>query len=178
MTGRTIFKSSIVAVVFMACILSRRAAHADAITTFDPSLAGTWTLVAADVQHPDGSRERDYGSDPKGLLLIDAQGHYSLQIFKAELRPFASNDKGKGTVAEYKAVVMGSSTHFGSISVDRSAGTLTFHIQSASFPNWDGTQQTRQYEFKGGELSYHVSPRPNGDSPISVWRRLDSTVQN
>jgi hypothetical protein len=27
---------------------------------------------------------RDYGAAPKGLLLIDAQGHYSLQIFKAE----------------------------------------------------------------------------------------------
>jgi hypothetical protein len=47
------------------------------------SLAGTWTLVAADVLHADGTRGPDYGAAPKGLLLIDAQGHYSLQIFKA-----------------------------------------------------------------------------------------------
>lgn len=68
---------------------------ADAIA-FDPSLVGTWTLVAADAQHPDGSRASDYGVAPKGLLLIDAQGHYSLQIFKAERPQFASGDKGEG----------------------------------------------------------------------------------
>lgn len=176
MVRRIIFKSGILAFVVPACILSGCAAHADTAAPFDPSLAGTWTLVAADVQHPDGSREHDYGADPKGLLLIDTQGHYSLQIFRSERRPFASDDKAKATAAEYKAAVMGSSTHFGSISVDRSAGTLTFHIQNASFPNWEGTQQTRHYEFKGGELSYRVTPRPNGDIPISVWRRLGGSA--
>ena len=40
---------------------------------------GTWTLVAADVLHADGTRGRDYGAAPKGLLLNDAQGHYSAE---------------------------------------------------------------------------------------------------
>ncbi|WP_051126102.1 lipocalin-like domain-containing protein [Pandoraea sp. SD6-2] len=147
-------------------------ARADAIAV-EPSLVGTWTLLAADVQHPDGSRDRDYGAAPTGLLFIDAQGHYSLQIFKTERPQFASGDKGAGTAAEYKAAVMGSSTHFGTISVDPVGGTLTFHVQKASFPNWEGEQQKRSYELKGGELSYRVVPRPNGDVPISVWRRLN-----
>jgi hypothetical protein len=43
------------------------------------SLAGSWTLVAADVLHADGTRGRDYGAAPKGLLLNDAQGHYSAE---------------------------------------------------------------------------------------------------
>ncbi|NUU02722.1 lipocalin-like domain-containing protein [Herbaspirillum robiniae] len=140
---------------------------------FDPALTGTWTLVAADVQHPDGSRGRDYGAAPKGLLLIDARGRYSLQIFKAERPRFASPDKGAATADEYKAAVMGSSTHFGTISVDTAAGTLVFHIQNASFPNWEGEQQKRNYTLQGGELSYRVTPRPNGDVPISVWKHLD-----
>jgi hypothetical protein len=152
-------------------------AHADA-TTFDPSLSGTWTLVAADVQHPDGSRDRDYGANPRGLLMIDAQGHYSLQIFKSERQPFESGDKGKGTTAEYKTAVMGSSTHFGTITVDRPHQTLTFNIQSASFPNWEQTQQTRHYQLENGELSYRVTARPNGDIPISVWRRTESASQS
>lgn len=151
-------------------------AHAEA-STFDPSLSGTWTLVAADVQHRDGSRDRDYGADPKGLLIIDTQGHYSLQIFKSERQPFASNDKGKGTAAEYKTAVMGSSTHFGTITVDRPNQTLTFNIQNASFPNWEQTQQTRHYQLENGELSYRVTARPNGDIPISVWRRTESASQ-
>ncbi|RKP46334.1 lipocalin-like domain-containing protein [Trinickia fusca] len=172
MNGLTIFKRVTAGTVFSACTLFASFAHADA-TGVEPSLTGTWTLVAADVQHPDGSRTRDYGAAPKGLLLIDAQGHYSLQIFKVERAQFASGDKGSGTPAEYKAAVMGSSTHFGTISVDPVGGILTFHIQNASFPNWEGEVQKRSYELKGGELSYRVAPRPNGDVPISVWRRLD-----
>jgi len=135
-------------------------------------LVGTWTLVAADVLHPDGTRTRDYGVAPKGLLLIDAQEHYSLQIFKAERPRFVSGEKLTGTPAEYEAAVMGSSTHFGTINVDAAAGTLTFHIEKASFPNWEGAQQQRRYELNGDELSYRVPPRPDGNTPISVWRRL------
>jgi hypothetical protein len=135
-------------------------------------LAGTWTLVAADVIRADGTQARDYGAAPKGLLLIDAEGRYSLQIFKSERLRFGSGDKVAGTEAEYKAAVLGSSTHFGSISVDASAGTLTFKIEAASFPNWEGGAQTRRFELKGDELSYRVPPRPNGDVPVSVWRRV------
>lgn len=135
-------------------------------------LAGTWTLVAADVVHPDGSRGRDYGAAPKGLLLIDDEGHYSLQIFKSERPRFESGDKLAGTEAEYKAAVLGASTHFGTIRVDPAASTLTFEIDAASYPNWEGAAQTRRYELNGDELSYRVPPRPNGDVPISVWRRL------
>ncbi|MBN3845621.1 MULTISPECIES: lipocalin-like domain-containing protein [Burkholderiaceae] len=172
MRRQIILKRGIPVAVLSVCLLWTAVARADA-TAFDPSLVGTWTLVAADVQHPDGSRASDYGAAPKGLLLIDAQGHYSLQIFKAERPQFASGDKGAGTPTEYKAAVMGSSTHFGTISVDQAGGTLTFHIQNASFPNWEGAQQKRSYELKDGKLSYRVTPRPNGDIPISIWQRLN-----
>ena len=77
-----------------------------------------------------------------------------------------------GTPAEYEAAVLGSSTHFGTINVDPIGGTLTFHIESASFPNGEGAQQQRHYELKDDVLTYRVPPRPNGDTPVSVWRRL------
>lgn len=137
-----------------------------------PQLAGTWTLAAADVIHPDGTREHDYGAAPKGLLMIDPQGRYSLQIFKSERPKFASGDRAKGTPAEYEAAVLGSSTHFGTLTADPSAHVLTFSVDAASFPNQDGSVQKRSYELKGDELSYRVAARPNGDVPISVWRRV------
>lgn len=152
----------------MAC-LAAVPARADSAAS---PLAETWTLLAADVVHADGTRGRDYGSAPKGLLLIDRDGRYSLQIFKSERPRFAGGDKAAGTEAEYRAAVLGSSTHYGTLSVDPAAGTLTFRIEAASFPNWEGTTQTRTYELKGDELSYRVPPRPNGDTPISVWQRL------
>lgn len=171
MYSRPLLKNSFIAIAVYGSLLLSSVARADEAAT--PSLAGTWTLVAADVQHPDGSRARDYGAAPNGLLLIDAQNRYSLQIFKSERPHFASGDKRTGTAGEYEAAVMGSSTHFGTISVDPGSNTLTFHIQNASFPNWEGEQQKRSYELQGDVLSYRVSPRPNGDIPISIWRRLN-----
>lgn len=135
-------------------------------------LAGTWTLVAADVLHPDGSRASDFGEAPKGLLLVDRQGHYSLQIFRSDRPHFSSGDKAHGSDSEYKAAVMGSSTHYGTLSMDANKGLLVFQIEGASYPNWEGQAQSRQYELKGDELSYRVPARPDGNVPLSVWRRI------
>lgn len=136
-------------------------------------LAGSWTLVAADVLHADGSRGRDYGAAPLGRLLVDAHGRYSLQIFKSERPRFASADKAQGTGSEFEAAVLGASTHYGLVSVDAARHLLTFRIEGASFPNWEGTLQQRQFALTGDELMYQVPPRPNGDIPLSVWRRLE-----
>ena len=168
----TTLKAGIIGMALVATLITSSASRADSSPAVSP-LAGTWTLVAADVVHADGSRARDYGAAPKGLLLIDAAGHYSLQIFKSERPRFAAADKLAGTDGEYRAAVLGSSTHYGTVIIDATAGTLTFKIEAASFPNWDGVAQTRRYELKGDELSYRVPARPNGDTPISVWRRLN-----
>jgi len=158
----------------MTCLLSALAwssGAAAADSHGDLSLAGTWTLVAADVLHPDGSRGHDYGDAPKGQLLIDRVGHYSLQIFRADRPRFANPDKAKGTAQEFQAAVLGASTHFGTIAIE--ANQLVFHMEGASFPNWDGQEQRRTFELHGDTLSYRVPARPNGDVPVSVWRRVD-----
>ena len=142
-------------------------------TRGDPPLAGTWTLVAADVLHPDGSRSHDYGDAPKGLLLIDRTGHYSLQIFRVDRPRFANPDKAKASAQEYRAAVLGASTHFGTVAIEPGRHQLVFHIEGASFPNWEGQEQRRAYELRGDTLSYRVPPHPDGNVPISVWRRID-----
>ena len=136
------------------------------------ALAGSWTLVAADLLHPDGSRTRDYGAAPSGSLLIDADGRYGVQIYKAERPLFASGDKKTGTAAEFEAAAMGSSTHFGRVAIDAAAHTLVYTIEHSAFKNWEGTQQRRVYTLVGDELSYQVPARPDGLIPLSVWRRV------
>lgn len=152
-------------------IVAAHVAYADQKHEASP-LVGTWTLVAADVLRPDGTRARDYGDNPQGLLFIDANGRYSLQIFSASRPRFAAGDKARGTDAEYRAAVMGSSTHFGTISVDAANRAFVLTVERASYPNQEGTPQKRTYELRGDELSYKVAPRPDGSIPISVWRRL------
>lgn len=136
------------------------------------ALKGVWTLVAADVRRPDGSVGQDYGDAPAGRLTIDADGRYALQIFDSSRPRFASGDRANGTPGEYRGTVMGLSTHYGVLEIDPAAGTLTFNIEQASYANWNGTTQHRQYELDGDQLTYRVPPRPDGGVPISIWRRV------
>lgn len=137
-----------------------------------PSLAGTWTLVAADVRHTDGSVTRDLGAAPKGMMLIDVEGRYQVQIYKAERPRFASPDKTKGTPAELHAAVMGASCHFGTVRVDAARQLLIYRIEGAAFPNWEGTVQERPFVLQGDELRYDGVRRADGGIPITVWRRM------
>lgn len=158
---------ALAAVAPAAAIASRTAARAAT-----SSLAGTWTLVAADRRLPDGSVTRDYGAAPKGRLMIDEVGRYALQIFRAERPDFAAGDKVRGTPSEMRAAVLGSSTHFGALTVDWAAQTLRFAIEDSSFPNWRGQVQTRSFTLRDELLRWEVPPRPDGAVPISTWRRL------
>jgi hypothetical protein len=148
------------------------AAFASPPESSEPSLAGTWTLVAADDLKPDGTRAPAYGPNPQGLLIIEKDGRYALQIYRSDRAKFASGNKRQGTPEEYQAATLAMSTHYGTCAVDFKAGTLTFHIERAGFANWDGTDQKRPFELKGDELSYRVPATPDGTIPISVWRRV------
>src|SRR6185295_7979413 len=85
---------------------SLSAAHREArLEPSGASLAGTWTLVAVDNILADGRRIQPYGPHPDGLLMLDAGGRYSVQIFRPDRARFAANDKGKGTPEENQATV-------------------------------------------------------------------------
>jgi hypothetical protein len=157
----------------LVAILAGMAARDAHVPTRGFPLQGTWTLIAADKVLPDGKTAPDYGEKPKGRLVVDAKGRYSLQILKSERLRFASNSKADGSADELRSAVMGSSTHYGTLTFDEPAGVLVFSIEGSSFPNWEGTTQRRQYTLDGAELRYRVPPRPDGSIPVSVWQRLD-----
>ena len=87
-------------------------------------LVGTWTPVSVDA----------YGPNPKGSLIFDANGRYSLQLMKPNLPKYQSNNRTQGSPAEYKITVEGILSHFGTYSV--SGTDLIYHIEASSFPNW------------------------------------------
>jgi Lipocalin-like domain len=143
-----------------------------AATAQPDSIVGTWKLIAADKLLPDGTRAADYGAEPHGLVIFTADGYYTVEIYRADRTKFSSGDRLKGTPDEYKEAFLGMSVHFGRYTVDPSTHTISFIIDRASFPNWDGATQVRSYELKGDELSWKVPPRPDGSVPITVLRRV------
>lgn len=140
-----------------------------------PDLAGTWVMDSAYEVLADGQRTTNYGAHPLGLLIIDKAGRYSLQIFRRDRPTFAAGDKARGTAEEFRAAALGSSTHFGRLRIDAAARQLTFDIEGASFPNWEGRRQVRDYVLQDGLLRYAVpaSASGNGTTAYSIWRRLD-----
>ncbi|MFZ6744035.1 lipocalin-like domain-containing protein [Undibacterium sp. JH2W] len=137
-------------------------------------LTGTWTLVAAPEIHADGSRGETFGEHPQGLLIIDDSGRYSLQIYKSGRNKFAAGDKRKGTDAEFRAAALDTSSHYGRCFIDTERNVMVFRIEHASFPNWDGSEQARQFELKANELTYRVpaSASGNGTTAISSWKKI------
>jgi hypothetical protein len=136
-------------------------------------LVGTWTLVLVDNVLPDGSRVHLYGPTPSGLLMFDAGGRYSLQIMSEGRPPFAAKDKSRGTADEYRAAVQGSNAHFGTYAIDQAVRTITFRIEHASFPNWEGTAQERSFSLVGDRLKYTVPAPTTGGGAVGEveWRR-------
>jgi hypothetical protein len=138
-------------------------------------LIGTWALVSVDNILADGRRVEPYGSNPVGMLTFDAGDRYSVLIFRPGRARFLSNDKSRGTPEENQATVQGTNSHFGRYTVDSGQRLLTFRIDHASFPNWEGTEQRRSFELKDGVLRYTVSTTTTGGTEVGevTWRRLD-----
>ncbi|MDB5148561.1 MAG: lipocalin-like protein [Mucilaginibacter sp.] len=136
------------------------------------SLTGTYELVAVDNIAADGSRIHLYGDSPKGILIFDAKGDYTLQIYSEGRPKFAAGDKSKGTDEENKAAVKGCNAHYGTYKIE--GGNIIFNIEHASFPNWEGTQQKRTFTISGGVFKYTV-PAPTTGGAVTgevVWRKL------
>ena len=80
-------------------------------------LVGTWTLLLSDGVKADGTHVPEFGPNPSGTLMFSPNGHYSLEIMRANLPKFASNNRDKVTTDESKAVVQGTLAHFGTYQV-------------------------------------------------------------
>ena len=162
------------ALVLLAIAAAGSAKAVEAAMAARP-LAGAWILVRADNVAVDGTRTMLYGPDPQGFLTFDDHGRYALQILRVDRPKFASGDKAKGSTEEYRAAVTGSNAHFGRYVVDPAARTLTFHIDHASFPNWEGTVQVRRFTLMGDHLTYVVPVPTSGAGVVGEveWRRAD-----
>ena len=132
-------------------------------------LAGTWTPVS-NVNESGGTRTDTYGPSPKGTLMIDSKGHYVLALARAGLPKIASNNRVTATAEENKAIVGGSIFHTGTILVNAASKTLIFKIETSTFPNWNGVEQTRSFTVSGDELTY-VAPGSSGGTVTAVWKR-------
>jgi hypothetical protein len=135
-------------------------------------LTGSWEFVS-NTANLDGNRVELFGPAGKGLMMLGADGRYTIVIVRSGLPKFASENRMNGTAEENKAVVGGSNAHFGTFEVDEAASLLIFHIEGATFPNWDRAEQRRSFSLDGDVLKYVIPTSTTGSGQGEViWKRL------
>lgn len=131
---------------------------------------GSWTLASVTVDGP--SKAEPYGRAPKGIMMLGADGHFSVIIAREGVPKFAANNRMSGTDAENKAAVQGSLAYFGSYTIDEDAGTISVTIAGSTFPNFEGQTQLRELSFADDALIV-TNPTPSGGGGVArqVWKR-------
>ena len=131
---------------------------------------GTWTLVS--LTSGEGKDQTlPYGPNPKGTMMVDANGRFSIMVIRSDLPKFISNNRMSGTLEENKSVVQGSIAYYGTYSIDEATHVLTVNVEGSTFPNFTGGTQTRILSFDGDEVTY-FNPTPSmGGSAKVTYRR-------
>ena len=78
----------------------------------------------------------------------------------------------RGSLIENQATTRGTLSYFGTYAVNEQDRTLTFHIESSSFPNLNDTDQKRTLALSGDDLILeNLAPRRGSGSTLQVWER-------
>jgi hypothetical protein len=152
-------------------LLCGRAATAQPATD---QFKGTWTLVSIRYvsPSPDGSSIEPFGPNAKGMPVFDGT-RFATQVMAGNLPKFASHNRMVGTLKEYEAISHVVVAYFGTYIVKEPDRILTRHIERSSFPNWEGIDQLRKFEFVGDELRYTAanSTANPAESAQLIWKR-------
>jgi hypothetical protein len=133
--------------------------------TLKEQLIGTWTLVSTD-------NVQAFGPNPKGMLVFDGNGRYSLIFMRSNLPKFAGSSVDKGTADENKTVMQAMVAHFGTYTVNEADKTITSRAEGSWFPNQVGTEAKRIItSLTADELKYTNPATAFGTTAQTVWRR-------
>ncbi|WP_207536552.1 lipocalin-like domain-containing protein [Sabulicella rubraurantiaca] len=158
------------ALAVSAVILGLALPGDEAVAQTARDLVGTWTAVS--ITTGQGSNQVDlFGPNPRGILILGADGRYVWVAMRRELPVFASNVRTRGTPEENTAIVQGSLAQFGTYTVDEANRTLILRIEASTFPNTAGAEQRRPFTLSGDMLTIANPASSSGQVSQAVWRR-------
>ena len=146
-------------------------ATAQPAKTLRDQIVGTWEFIIAEIATQDGKKSFPFGERPKGMLIFTADGHFSQVHVSGDLPRIASNNRLAGTAEQNTAIVHGSLALFGTYTVDEGKKTLTFHIVASTFPNQQGTSQTRTIDRLTADEFVNTNPAASRDVPAVAANR-------
>jgi hypothetical protein len=134
-------------------------------------LVGSWTLVSLTVGES-ADQTLPYGVNPKGTMMMDANGRFSITVVRSDIPKVASNNRMTATSEENSAIVQGSIAYFGTYSIDEATHVITVNVEGSTFPNFNDGTQTRILSFDGDEVTYlNPTPSMGGATAKVTYRR-------
>ena len=159
------------AVIAASALLGSALLAFTALAQSPQDLVGTWTFVSS-IMEKDGKKTDQFGSGAHGMMSLDAKGRFMLTIIGADLPKFASNNRATGSPEENRAVVGKSIAMLGTYAANLAEKTLTFSVETATFPNWNATRQKRSIVIlTRDELKYLTAQASGGGTATVTWQR-------
>ena len=107
--------------------------------------------------------------------MYDTKGYMSVLLMRTGRAKFVSGDPLGGSSEEIKEAFEGFDAYCGTYEVNAKEGTVTHHVKGSRFPNWEGTDQLRYFEFFGNRLILKTPPIPALDTEWVVsliWEQM------
>jgi hypothetical protein len=131
-------------------------------------IVGPWRLVSL-YNEANGTKFEPYGDKPVGLVVYDRSGYVTQFLSKPGLPKFATANRLKGTDAEYRTMMQGTLSGFGTYSVD--GNTVTIKWVASSYPNRSGTTEKRTVKLAGDELTTVNPAGSSGGTSYAKYAR-------
>jgi hypothetical protein len=170
-------KPRTITAALLALALSAGAAAAQPANSLKDQIVGSWNFVIAEVTAPDGKKSFPFGETPKGILIFTADGRFAQIHVAGDVPKIASNNRMTATPEEYAGIMQRSLSVFGTYTVDEAKKTVTYHIVSASFPNWEGEAQTRTIDKLTADEFVNTNPANAVPGNAATGRRTSKREQ-
>jgi hypothetical protein len=163
-----------IAAALLTLASSAGTADAQPAASLKDQIVGSWNFVVAEVTAPDGKKSFPFGEAPKGILILTPDGRFAQIHVAGDVPKIASNNRLTGTAEEYAGIMRRSLSVFGTYTVDEANKTVTYHIVSSSFPNWEGEAQTRTIDKLSADEFVNTNPGVAGGrgSASNFYRRV------
>jgi hypothetical protein len=145
-----------------AVLCASAALRADA-QNLKQQVVGTWTLTSGSEKLANGKTIVPWAS---GNLMLDSTGHMAFYLVgKDRPRTIANPSVPIGPVIAY----------YGTYTVDESASTLTYNVESSTSPAFDRAVRKQKVVLNGDMLTTTGSPVKTSDGeivPTNEWKRV------
>jgi Lipocalin-like domain len=102
-------------------------------------LAGTWLLVSNVNVAPDGTKRQPFGDSPKGVLILQSDGHYAAMFIRPGRPKFKANNRLQGRPKNSRRRGMARSR----ISARGQWSRRTLRVEGSLYPNQEGNEDKR-----------------------------------